>query len=75
VLSIGLMNDPVTGTGTGNGRPDVVVDYVPTRPGFQHQLRSLVPGTIGSPRGSHRNYGFLLRGRWFYDEELIEVMF
>jgi diamine N-acetyltransferase len=61
------------GQGLGTAALDLVVDYVRTRPDAQQLLCSLVPGTIGSPRGFYLGYGFRLRGDWFDGEEVIEL--
>ena len=59
--------------GLGAAALDLVVEYVRTRPNAQSLLGSLVPGTIGSPRGFYLGYGFRLRGDWFDGEEVIEL--
>jgi diamine N-acetyltransferase len=61
------------GQGLGTAALDLVVDYVRTRPGARYLLTSLVPGTVGSPRGFYLGYGFRLRGDWFDGEEVIEL--
>jgi diamine N-acetyltransferase len=61
------------GNGLGTAALDLVVEHVRSRPDAQHLLCSLVPGTVGSPRGFYLGYGFRLRGDWFDDEEVIEL--
>jgi diamine N-acetyltransferase len=57
----------------GTAALDLVVDYVRNRPDARYLLCSLVPGTVGSPRGFYLGYGFRLRGDWFDGEEVIEL--
>ena len=61
------------GRGYGKAALDLVVDHVRSRPDARALLCSLVPGTVGSPRGFYLGYGFRLRGDWFDGEEVIEL--
>jgi len=60
--------------GYGTAALDLVVEYVRTRPNAQRLLSSLVPGTVGSPRGFYLGYGFRLTGDWHDGEEVTELL-
>ena len=61
------------GYGYGAAAPDLVVDYVRTRPNAERLMCSLSPGRIASPRGFYLGYGFRLTGDSFDGEEVMEL--
>ncbi|MEO8328828.1 MAG: GNAT family N-acetyltransferase, partial [Candidatus Nanopelagicales bacterium] len=68
-----MIDTQFQGQGFGKATLDLVVDYLRTRPSADRLLTSLVPGTIGSPRGFYLRYGFTFTGEWFDGEEVMEL--